>query len=95
MCAKKDEGVSEEESNDDVREVTAEELLSMFRQSEIRSADRLIFLRSFEKFYNDVNNARIVLLGDLQEINAQIAARNQGVITNDAAESDAEKAKDE
>ena len=55
----------------------------------------MIFLRSFEKFYNDVNNARSVLLRDLQEINTQIGARNMGGITGDAAEIGAETAEEE
>ena len=93
--SKKKEAVPEEESVEETREVTAEELLGLFRQSEIRSADRMIFLRSFEKFYNDVNNARSVLLRDLQEINTQINARNMGGITGDAAEIGAETAEEE
>lgn len=93
--SKKKEAVPEEKSVEETREVTAEELLGLFRQSEIRAADRMIFLRSFEKFYNDVNNARSVLLRDLQEINTQIGARNMGSITGDAAEIGAETAEEE
>ena len=93
--SKKKEAVPDEENVEETREVTAEELLGLFRQSEIRSADRMIFLRSFEKFYNDVNNARSVLLRDLQEINTQIGARNMGGITGDATEIGTETAEEE
>ena len=69
-----------EEQATETREVTAEELLGLLKASELRSADRLVFLRSFEKFYNTVNEARAVLVNDMTEINNAISMRNQGVI---------------
>lgn len=80
-----DEDVPVEESSEAIS-ITPEQVVQLLQQSEQRSTDRMIFLRSFEKFYNDVNQARAVLLRDLQEINGQISARNTGVMSEETDE---------
>lgn len=80
-----DEDTPVEEPKEEIT-VSPEQLIQLFRQSELRSTDRMVFLRSFEKFYNDVNQARGVLLRDLQEINNSISVRNAGVIPEETGE---------
>tara|TARA_Y100000746_G_C15279951_1_gene357203 strand:- start:110 stop:385 length:276 start_codon:yes stop_codon:yes gene_type:complete len=80
-----DEDTPVEEPKEEIT-VSPEQLIQLFQQSELRSTDRMVFLRSFEKFYNDVNQARGVLLRDLQEINNSISVRNAGVIPEETGE---------
>ena len=81
----------EEEVKPEQRVISGEELLDMLKRSELISADRLIFVRAFERFYSAVDAARSQLLGDIQEIQNAIRIRDEAVIPeNEAANTEEE-----
>tara|TARA_R100000152_G_C6757839_1_gene181691 strand:+ start:488 stop:763 length:276 start_codon:yes stop_codon:yes gene_type:complete len=80
MSKESEEPIEEENSEEELVEVSPEQVVALLRRSELVSADRLVFLRSFEKFYTSIDAARTTLLNDIGEINNAISLRNQGVI---------------
>ena len=81
----------EEQVEPEQRVISGEELLDMLKRTEVISADRLVFVRAFERFYSTVDAARSQLLGDIQEIQNAIRIRDEAVIPeNEAANTEEE-----
>jgi hypothetical protein len=91
MASKDKSEKNEETAEPEQRIVSGEELLGMLKRSEVISADRLVFVRAFERFYSAVDAARSQLLGDIQEIQNAIHIRDEAVIPdNEAANTEEE-----
>lgn len=75
----------EETIESEQRVISGEELLGMLKRSEVISADRLVFVRAFERFYSVIDGARSQLLSDIQEIQNAIAIRDEGIVQQNEA----------
>jgi len=91
MASKDKSEKNEETAEPEQRIVSGEELLGMLKRTEVISADRLIFVRAFERFYSTIESARTQLVNDIGEIQNAIRIRDEGVIPeNTGADSEEE-----
>ena len=77
------------------RVITGEELLEALKRSEIVAADRLVIIRSFEKFFSTVEAGRSTLMADINEINNARMIRDGAVIPDDISESESPDTEEE